>query len=335
MRVLGSAGRYVVVAPLGRVPQPLAGLVVDAHTGETRPVQAPSSVLIEPLTIGVALLFSADRVDPRYSDAAMVFDPAGNRWRPVRGPSPAGFAQVRDSGEALGEGFWWRWGGAGPDGVRGDGILIDVRTGARVELGPGGPSPRTRPFAAAEGARVAVWGGEAQRDGRRVALDDGALYEVETGRWTPIPALGEVEASWRGVALTEGYLLVWDRRREGSPIARFDLRRRRWDRFELAIELGREVYELGDDRLLFVDDQRAVVLELDGPRWCEGPRIPGERELGRVDLQSVWTGEGLIVWGGAGLGRERGGCEDHRGPEGCDPWVERAPQASGWWVRYR
>jgi hypothetical protein len=344
MLIRGVSGPQLVATPDGQYPHPLSGVLVDAGAGKTRPFAAPTKVMLEPLTVGEWLLFSGDSRAPISSDNPVVFDARRNKWTTVSGPMPADFARRTDRADTFGDGFLFRWGGAFGSTAHADGSLIDMRAATRVEIpSNGAPSARIHARAASEGRRVAVWGGYAvdpAQPGRRTMLDDGGIYELDSQTWRPIPALEDAPwTSQRGAELTERALVVWGDRNNTPLLATFDLERERWSIVELpgggTQHYVGVVHQVDAGLLLFIGRSNYAILDSTDPaqqRWCEAPLPDGADKRG--NLRSAWTGDALVLWGGMTAGRS-GGCENHTGPEGCDPYVEHIHMADGWLIELR
>ncbi|MCA9684172.1 MAG: hypothetical protein KC457_18395 [Myxococcales bacterium] len=325
-RVRAAAGGQLLVVIEGQYPAPLSGLLVDARSGETRPFAAPRKVLLEPMRFGEALLFSGDSWAPSQSEDLLRFEPATDRWTEIEGPLPQ--ARIQPT-VVIGERLLLRWGGQDRQDQQiqlVDGSVIDVQTMRRRLLPQeSGLGSRRYPMGSAHGTRVALWGGS----GDQGQLRDGAIYELESDRWQPIPALPEDLASgddWRGVVLGETHMLVWDLQRR---IASYELASGRWSLTVLPESAWTHLPGLIRDesgRAIFIGDERYGLFDpVRG--WCD--RALPREAVGRFSLFRAWTGEGLLLWGGITNGRS-GGCENHTGPQGCDPWMEHNAHGDGW-----
>src|SRR5262245_36919352 len=125
----------------------------------------------------------------------------------------------------------------------------------------GAPSGHEAPVAAAVGRFVlALWGATAEAPQER-----GAWYELDTDRWWPLTAMPALAPrAGAAIAWTGDELLIWGGARAGKR------HHRAW---------------FGDGARLGGDGQWRRMASADGP----SPRVP----------HAAWTGDELVIWGGA------------------------------------
>jgi N-acetylneuraminic acid mutarotase len=161
------------------------------------------------------------------------------------------------------------WGGTGPDGSEGlgDGGRYDPATDSwRPISTTNAPSPRFGHRAIWTGSEMIVWGGRGPANSSIVNyLDGGARYVPATDSWVPLPPApvqgrGSFSAVWTGEEF-----IVWG----GAGVE------------------GRQAVALGDGaRYASALDQWLPLSTIGAP-------------VARWDPYAVWTGEEMIVWGGA------------------------------------
>ncbi|MFO0610349.1 MAG: hypothetical protein U0324_44730 [Polyangiales bacterium] len=195
------------------------------------------------------------------------YDPAADRWRTL----PSAGAPGR---RANAVGVWTGaemvvFGGFGDDGFRGDGARFDPAAGRwRALPSVGAPSPRARAVGVWTGREVFVWGGF---DDLGVLPADGARYDPAGDRWRPVDRAGaptprsDTAGVWTGAEV-----LFWGGAGVDQP-----------GPFPTPVPaMGGGRYRPDVDRWMPLDDLGAP-----SPRFDHG---------------AVWTGEELVVWGGAG-----------------------------------
>jgi N-acetylneuraminic acid mutarotase len=156
------------------------------------------------------------------------------------------------------------WGGSTSDGSPlGDGAIYDpaARTWKPIS-GLGAPSPRTYSTAVWTGDRMLVWGGFGSNN---AGIGDGAAYDPATDTWTPISSAVAPSPRFHHTAVWTGTeMIVW-----GGLAA-----------------LSSPPTATGAAYDLAADSWRTTSLT----------GAPSPRD-GHV---AVWTGDRMIVWGGAG-----------------------------------
>jgi N-acetylneuraminic acid mutarotase len=127
----------------------------------------------------------------------------------------------------------------------------------------GAPSPRGSPHSAWTGREMIIWGGAARANGGgSEVVTDGARYDPESDRWTPISAEHDLDPSYDAVAVWTGMeFIVW-----GGSV----------------------------DRPGYTN--KGARYRPDQDRWIsmstEGAPLP------RTQAAGSWTGSELLVWGG-------------------------------------
>jgi N-acetylneuraminic acid mutarotase len=168
------------------------------------------------------------------------------------------------------------WGGYGvfPNGDEsfGDGALYDpiADTWTHMSPAPGSKSSYTNNSAVWTGTQVLVWGGIEASPGfsnDSAAAPAGLAYDPAKDSWTTLPTDGQP-------SLREGHVAVWD----GT---------------EMLVWGGYAEYPCGNDctgsnygyRYNPTTDQWQYITTVNAP----GPRVVNG---------IVWTGQGLVIWGG-------------------------------------
>lgn len=136
------------------------------------------------------------------------YDPATDAWTPV---STAGAPAPRFSHESVWTGSRMIvWGGDEFDGVN----VTKLASGGRYDPATdtwaattlaGAPSARDSHTAVWTGSRMVVWGGE---DDQFLSLSDGALYDPLADAWTSTATAGAPQARGRHVAAWTGSLMI-------------------------------------------------------------------------------------------------------------------------------
>lgn len=257
----------------------------------------------------------------RAPDTGAAYDPVSRTWRRLpRAPywSLAGHSAVWSGTEMI------VWGGvtSGPK----SGATYNPTTNRWRDLPAGPLDTRHGHEGVWTGDRLIVWGGRSQ-DGLPVTGGEAASFDPASRVWTPVadsplePAdtvvsvwtgdemivaggFGPATASAAGAAydpLSGTWRKIRDvpgaQARDGAVVPLTDLHTRAlWtgDSVVLVTADGVLSYEPGDDRWGVLD-------------------APGEAAL--AGASTAWTGEALIVWGGA-------------------PWDSPVPARSGWMARY-
>jgi N-acetylneuraminic acid mutarotase len=200
-----------------------------------------------------------------YLDDGATYDPVADTWAAI---ASAGAPAGREVHTAVWTGSEMIvWGGIAETGLSSGGGRYDpvgdswIATDERAA-----PSARAEHSAIWTGSEMIVWGGDDNSAAQ--AANSGGLYDPVTDTWTPTEDEGAATPSARRnhVAVWSGTeMLVWGGRLPGSPIDEYP-------------ETGGRYDPVTDT-------------------WSQ---IPGPLTLaGRHDLSVVWTGDELIVWGGA------------------------------------
>jgi N-acetylneuraminic acid mutarotase len=195
--------------------------------------------------------------------------PATDTWTPlasVGAPSPRGWHGAVWTGSRM-----LVWGGEEPASNRlfGDGALYSPEANAWTPMAASGaPSPRRYHSVVWSGRELLVWGGsgDARRD---VALGDGAAWSPDSDTWRPLGTAGAPAARWAHTAVWTGReLIVWG-------------------------GLGCSRDEAGQPRLC--GDGARYDPETDA--WT--PLAKEDAPTPRSGHSAVWTGEEMLIWGGA------------------------------------
>jgi hypothetical protein len=191
-----------------------------------------------------------------------VFDPAAGAWT-LTSREPGCPTARRDHVAVWTGDRMVVWGGEDEGGATATGALYDPETDTWTPTsdGPGRPAPRSGAVAVWTGSRMLVWGGTGP-DG---ALGDGAAYDLATDTWEAIPAAGAPTARY-------GHSMVWT---------------------------GREAVVFGGG---YFQDAEWVELSNGGrydPATGTWTPIPADGAPSpRAWHSAVWTGKGMVVWGG-------------------------------------
>lgn len=156
-----------------------------------------------------------------------------------------------------------------------------------LPLGGDAPAPRMAAVIAAVGDRIVVWGGKTKKDVElgaiAVARGDGAMLDPTTGTWTAIASTGapspRAEASW---AWTGQELVIWGGVHDPSSP------------YGPLCDPEYDCGPLGDGARF---DPAANAWQ---PISTNGAPSP------RSGAKLLWTGDRVVVWGGADLESARG-----------------------------
>lgn len=197
------------------------------------------------------------------------YDPARDRWSALAAagaPAPRGWHTAVFTGREM-----IVWGGQDAPSRKlfGDGARYDAKQAAwRAMAGAGAPAARRYHAAVWTGSEMVIWGGDrsATRDD---GFADGAAYDPAADRWRALSTRGAPAARWAHTAVWTGkQMIVWgglgcSRDSAGEPL--------------LCGTGG--AYDPAQDRW--------TALATDG--------APSPRS----GHSAVWTGQQMIVWGGA------------------------------------
>ncbi|MEM6993166.1 MAG: hypothetical protein AAF721_21815 [Myxococcota bacterium] len=328
LKIRGAAGPWVITHDESiKRPKPMHGTLINTTEGRARPFVAPFKVIVQPVTIGDAFVFSTTGRGAPHTDGLQIFYPATGRWRAVEGTLPDWGTDHRTSALASTRHVLLKFGGEWKGKPHNDGLTLDTRS-ARWQATPsrGAPSPRAHATVSVRGTNVALWGGTAKPSRRAWELG-GAIYDTATRRWSALPnepALGPFPAQTSTRAtLTETHLVLI----RGAVVRVLDLRSKRWQQgtiprqpFDSAVAL--------DNGLVVWSAAKPTLFDPSSMRMCH---LPGDSA---VDEVLVWTGSEVLRWGGVAL--TSGGCEDFDPRDGgCDPWTKRTPRLTGEHLRIK
>lgn len=249
------------------------------------------------------------------------------------------------------------WGGSDQSGLRNDGGVFDFRKGVWKSVTiKGAPSARAHATAAWVGDRLFVWGGGAPKKPAKKGqpaygvdyFTDGGVLDVKRNRWTAVPAPKGLAARRNGFALgsREHVALLagegqWQWPYQGGHAvndgAVFHLKRGTWSVFPVPFwgyRHAMSVVELPDGWYATYDHKAGLFL-LD-PVAGELHPVPMKSEAtGRLSAEVFPTCRGLVIYGGKTMVNPGGGCENHTGPQGCDPVPPAyAGFSDGWLVEF-
>ncbi|HEX2054662.1 MAG TPA: hypothetical protein VHJ78_13180 [Actinomycetota bacterium] len=262
------------------------------------PLKERSGAVSLPTGKGLVIWGGLQGEDTTASADGAIYDVQSDKWSEL----PSSPLEGRhDAAGAFLDGKVLIYGGeADAFEVFGDGAVLDTETMVWQTMPASPLGPRVSPASVAVSGKWFIWGGFAGMGGRE--LRDGAIYEA--GRWSVMASLPE---SMKAPYAPEGF----------------------WTGRELLL-LGGELgvrnshllygYEPGSGawrqiRVPFLGDNVRVEALWAGDRllvWGAGPPfeyLPESDEwrryalesafLERVDGSTVWTDEGLVVWGGS------------------------------------
>jgi hypothetical protein len=196
------------------------------------------------------------------SGQGAILDPASGAGQPT-GEGPGCPTARRDHVAAWTGAAMVVWGGRDVDSSLASGARYDPVADAWTPTseGPGRPSARSLAGAVWTGSRLIIWGGQGP-DG---ALGDGAAYDPAADAWTPLPALDAPHAR-------VGHSTVWTGR-------------------EVVVWGG--AYPQGADWIEVGDGGR---YDPEAGTWTPIPAAGAPTP--RAWHSAVWTGKGMVVWGG-------------------------------------
>lgn len=233
------------------------------------------------------------------------YDPLGDVWRPLPAdgaPSPRYGHSATWTGSQL-----IVWGGE--DGALqlralGDGARYEAATERWLPVATdGAPSPRTGHSAVWTGSRLLVWGG---RDGGSEWADtlaDGASYDPQTDRWTPLAA-GGPRIAYHAAVWTGAEMLVFGDGIGGwyDPLA--DAWSALAGTYPLSPRSGETTVWTGDRLIVWggydfmQGDYVASGARYDPATGQWTATASAGAPLPRSGHTAVWTGGGMLVWGG-------------------------------------
>jgi hypothetical protein len=255
------------------------------------------------------------RVSAAFGDGA-AFDPAANRWRPLAtaaAPPPRAWHTAVWSGREV-----LIWGGVDPAGGGAGGGAAYDPAADRWRALPAAGAPRARRYHTAvwSGTEMLVWGGNTP--GGDGALADGAAYSPERDRWRALSASGAPAGRWSHTAIWSGStMVIWGGLGCGTSArgpefcgdgARYDPAADRWSPIRAggpSARNGHAAVFTGSEMLIWGGGGRCPDgLCADGAfydpmrdLWRPLPAPPaGSARAGHT---AVWTGERMLVWGGA------------------------------------
>jgi hypothetical protein len=256
---------------------------------------------------------------------------------PARGaPSPRSLAVLARSGTRL-----VVWGGVGTQGMLNDGGVFDLRTGRWQPMAQqGAPTGRARANAVwLDANRLFIWGGGApiahsldRGLGGTSYADDGGIYDLKKKRWSRVPGSGAPSPRTMTLTFTVDNRAVlvggwgqWQWPYEGGArvddLAIYDAGRHRWSVVPVTFWNhwhALQVQQLADGSLAVYDSESGLFL-VDARREQvqQVPLPPGAE--GRQQATFYGDCDGVVIFGGKRMVDPGGGCENHRGPGGCDP----------------
>jgi len=254
-----------------------------------------------------------------YNDGAR-YNPANNTWTPISG---AGAPTVRSQFPSIWTGremlVWGGW--AIGDATRGDGGRYNPATDTWTPISSiNAPSSRVEPTAVWTGEEMIIFGGIEVTGGGApgwITLNTGARYNPETDTWIPLPTEGAPSITAHTAVWTGTDMIVWGGRflppnNTVNTGARYNLADNKWYPIAtpaLATRLYQAAVWTGSEMVIWggSDPSPNNILYSDGARYnpatdtwsaMTAANAPQARHFWRPDL-GVWTGEGLLVYGGS------------------------------------
>jgi hypothetical protein len=282
-----------------------------------------------PVTVDDGMVCTTDACDPATGDVTHDTTPSCLAWEPLptRGaPSPRHDHTAVWTGSTM-----IVWGGAipGMEKVTATGGVYDPATkGWTPTSTAGAPSARRAHAAVWTGSRMLVWGGSGAED----LASGGGIYDPATDTWAAMAAAGEPEprtmftTTWTGTAL-----VVWGGFAAPTTVfgngGIYNPASNTWSAVAGAgapsPRFGHSAVWAGDRVIFWGGQDLADWLDTGGMLAPTPP--PGGQWIGatgaagapsrREGHAAVWTGTGMLVWGGwnGGLYSETGGIFDPAG----------------------
>ena len=313
---------------------------------------------------GKEMLVWGGGAQDRFKQTGARYNPAADVWRPITtNGAPAG--RWHHAAQWTGREMII-WGGREnfyPTNSFRDGARYDPETDTwRPMSTAGAPAARSQMTSVWTGREFIVWGGRTDggTNGYDHVFNDGARYDPETDRWTPLPPCPELGPRYDGAAVWTGReMIVWGGgRRTGRNRAdqnpyhtygdggRYDPVLDQWTLLPAAgaprarykhtvIWTGTEMIVWGGTTTLLTDGpvQSAHESFSDGARfdpvtvrWTPLPTNGAPVERG--SHLAAWTGAEMVVWGGSNAKAEclnTGGRYDPKTGRWLPLTVESAP----------
>ena len=207
-----------------------------------------------------------------YLNTGGRYDPATDTWRDITtngAPSKRIYPAMVWTGREM-----ILWGGGNSTGGLNDGARYDPTSDSWKPMrSEGAPGPRIMPFAAWTGKEMVLWSGcsfDTNANADPVYFQDGARYNPETDTWAPLNTLGAPKARSSTQAVWTGKeMLLWGGVNDTGTSGVTDPER--------YVGTGAGYNPVTDN-------------------WTEIPTRSTPPP--RAGLAAVWTGEGLLVFGG-------------------------------------
>lgn len=257
----------VLVLHLENGGNDVAGEIIDLAAEATQPI-AESTLLWRAFSMvawtGEEVIVAGGSNGPGIDVAGAAYDPGTDSWRRIA--DPPGFTPGRSENQAAGPGVW-----TGTDVISWQsGLAYNPNSDSWREIEPFPLAPRMDEAVTAFPGGVFVWGGcntdlvPNCDDSREAELDDGAIYDPATDQWTALPPspLDGGAGTLAVYATAEGKIIV-------------------------------AVPHPSDP-----NDATVAAFDTTTMRWELLPDLPSE--AGKRASAMVWTGNGVIVWGGYG-----------------------------------
>lgn len=269
--------------------------------------------------------------------------PAAGEWRALPG---AGLAARSEAAVVWTRTAMVVWGGAGAEGVLGDGAAYNLAADRWAPLPASPLSPRRGHSAVWTGNRMLVFGGQGTPEGCEglCPLGDGASYDPDTKTWAPLAPPPISPRHGHSAVFLQGRMVVWGGAEAGGTAlgdgAVYDPGTDTWAPLAmppLAPRLGHRAVATTDQMLVWGGSSEAAEggqYFADGAlyrpatgEWRAMPPAPAALAP-RDTAAGVWTGEQLVVWGGYGRSEECTPCF-HDDGAAYDPaanaWAPIAP----------
>ncbi len=257
---------------------------------------------------------------------------AGTLWQPMAtAGAPIGYrAQVWTGTELL------VWGGPGGQSAVNEIARYDPRTDSwRTITTTGAPATRLNPTVVWTGTEMIVWGGLAGA----TRFGDGGRYNLATNTWTPLPPSVLAPRSAHSAVWTGSEMIIWGgntadgRANDG---ARYDPTSDTWSRLPSVDLIGRADHGalwMGNAMLVWGGrgEREAVVSISDVLRGDGAIFYPATNSWAPVamtgaptprrEVQMVWTGSEVILWGGRGIENADARADGARYDPSRDAWI--------------
>jgi N-acetylneuraminic acid mutarotase len=211
------------------------------------------------------------------------------------------------------------WGGESDAGVMADGASFDLPSQTWTPLPPAPLAPRRGQSAVWTGTKMLVYGGlgRAPECPQLCALGDGAAYDAVSASWAPMAPPPLAPRSGHTAVWLQNRMIVWGGAAEGGAAlddgASYDPETNSWTLLPpapIAARVGHRTVATTHRMLVWGGSSASA----EGGTYADGaiyspfndawtPMAAAPASLvARDNFVSVWTGEQMLVWGGAAGG---------------------------------